>query len=202
MKKFIFILFFLIILIFSSFSLQKSGNYSYFNLGASLAAGGRYDPVRMCVITPAGVPGGPAFEILAFACEYRFNWFIGIGGYLPIGRPIIFGTAFRMLQFIPEGVVSFHFPINNFFEILINGGFGGSFHYGPSFRSDFIYRGPSFFAAGPRFSCLVAAHFTVKNNFIFIIGLKPYFEYLISNVIHGPIVGGEIDFQFRYAFKQ
>lgn len=176
-------------------------DYTYFNLGPSLALGARYDPVRMCVASPASFPGGFAGEFLGLTFEYRFNKAVGIGGYLPIARPILFGAAFNMLQFLPEAVITFHIPIKKPIEFVFQQGIGASLHYGPDYHSDQNNKGPSFFAAGPRVSLLFGPHITIKKNYIIIIGLKPYFEYLFSDRIHGPVGGCELDIQFRYAFR-
>lgn len=200
MKKLILSFLLILFLSFFLFSIETD-QYTNFNLGFSVAAGGRYDQVRMCVASPPGAYGGPAFEFAGFVFEYRFNEIFGLGGYIPIGRPILFGAAFQMLQFIPEFIVTFHIPIKKRIEIIIHGALGASFHYGPYITSGLVYKEPSFFAGGPRISLLVGPQFTVKEKYIFIVGLKPYFEYLFSENIQGIIVGGEIDFQFRYSFK-
>jgi len=198
MKKII--IFFIISLSISM--LLNADDYENFNFGLSIAGGGRYDPVRMCIASPAGFPGGPAFEFLGLVCEYRFNKIIGVGAYIPVGRPILFAAAFHMLQFLPEFfVLSIHIPVYKIFEFVFNIAHGISLHYGPDYRSDINNRGPSFFAAGPRFSILFGAHITIKNRFILIIGAKPYFEYLVSRYIQGPVAGGELDIQFRFSFK-
>lgn len=52
----------------------------------SVAMGGRYDLVRMCVASPKDAEGGPEFEFLALVFDYKLNWFLGIGAYIPIGH--------------------------------------------------------------------------------------------------------------------
>ena len=204
MKKRLFLIIIIIVLSFNVYSQEekkeKTVSAHSFTLGFSFAAGGRYDPVRMCVASPKDAEGGPAFEFLALVFEYKINWFLGIGAYIPIGRPILFGAAFKMLQFLPESILSLHIPIIPIMDLLINFGFGTSFHYGPDIHSTLTERGASFFAAGPRISVLVGPEFTLKEKFILIVGAKPYLEYLISENINGAVVGGEIDFQFRYKF--
>ncbi len=171
------------------------------SFGISAAFGGRYDPVRMCAGSPAGVPGGPAGEFFAFIFEYRFGEKFGIGLYLPIARPILFAAAFQMLQFLPEISFTYHLPLPNTNRIELVGilGTGVSLHYGPDYRSDLENRGENFFASGPRVSLLIGPAFMVGKRGMIIVGIKPYFEYLkaVDGGTEGPVIGGEADVQFR-----
>ena len=200
MKKTVIIV---LIVIAGLFSIQSAFADS-FSLGVSLAAGGRYDNVRMCVASDAGVPGGPAMEPAALVFEYSFNENFGMGAYIPVGRPILFGTAFRMLQFLPELVFNFHIPINDTVSLAFHPAVGASLHYGPDYLSDQENRGEDFFAMGPRFSMLGGVTFLRDESHEFTLGLKPYFEYLMTENPAGRdgfVVGGELDFQYRYRFE-
>ncbi len=172
--------------------------------GISFAAGGRYDEVRMCVASPAGFKGGPAFEFAAFVLEGRINQYIGLGFYIPIARPVLFAAAFKMLQFIPEAVISFHVPVNEKIDFATDIGLGASLHYGPDYRSgnnpgDF--HGDSFFAAGPRASIFAGFIYYVNDTISFKAGVRPYFEYLIAEQINGKVIGAELDIQLRFVLK-
>lgn len=195
MKKCILIL---ILTLGTIFSVAAADDETSFSIGVSVAAGGRYDDVRMCVASPAGTPGGAAFEPLGLVMEYRFNERFGMGMYLPIARPIIFALNTQMLQFLPEIVFNIHVPIDDYKSFVISPAIGASLHYGPDYLSDKENRGVDFFAAGPRFSLLggIALHNTKNHEFIF--GLKPYTEFLFSEYRSGVVFGGEFDFQYRY----
>jgi hypothetical protein len=197
MKKTIFILILLLPALFSVYAADERS----FSLGLSMAAGGRYDNVRMCIASDAGVPGGIAMEPFGLVFEYRFNENFGMGGYLPIGRPILFAVVPEMLQFLPELVFNIHIPIDETMSLVFHPAIGASLHYGPDYNSDQENRGTEFFAAGPRISILsgIALHRNENNEFI--LGLKPYFEYLISDYRSGFVIGGEFDFQYRYKFS-
>lgn len=175
-----------------------------FQLGLSFAAGARYDEVRMCVASPVGYKGGPAFEFVGFAFEGKVNKFLGFGGYIPLGRPLLFGTAFRMLQFLPEAVVSLHIPINDSIDFLTDFGAGASFHYGPDYKSGLNSgdpRSPDFFAVGPRGSLFFGIAYLLQNNIALKVGVRPYVEYLFSDYLSGFVAGGELDIQVRFLIK-
>ena len=172
------------------------------NIGISAAFGGRYDPVRMCVGSPAGVPGGPAGEFLALLFEYRLGKTLGIGFYLPVARPILFAAAFQMLQFLPELSVIFHIPLpaSRRVELVTILGAGATLHYGPDYMSDMENRGEDFFASGPRISVLFGPLFHLTDHLHLIVGVKPYGEYLYSlDGTNGLVLGGELDVQLRYS---
>ena len=194
MKKVFFIIVLLSVIVFSA----AAEDGSSFSIGVSVAAGGRYDNVRMCIASPAGTPGGMALEPVGLVMEYRFNERFGMGMYLPIARPIIFAVNTQMLQFLPELVFNIHIPVDEFKTIVIHPAIGASLHYGPDYLSDKENRGIDFFAAGPRISILggIALHKNENHEFIF--GLKPYAEFLFSEYRSGFVAGGEIDFQYRY----
>ena len=193
--------FFVSIFIFPEESTNNYKNnctdYSYLSVGMSFTGGGRYDNVRMCVASMKDVPGGIAFEFLGFVLEYRVNKNFGIGLYLPIGRPLLFGAGFGMLQFLPEYNMIFHFPFHRIIDFIIIWGIGASLHYGPGYESDRVNKDPSFFAAGPR-SSLLAGIMIYFKFFSLTIGAKPYVEYLANGNRQGLVGGGEIDFQFKF----
>ncbi|HAK46146.1 MAG TPA: hypothetical protein DCO79_09560 [Spirochaeta sp.] len=196
MKKFAVI----ILLIFCCAFPVWAAEESSFSLGVSVAAGGRYDNVRMCIASGAGVPGGIAMEPAALVLEYRLNENFGIGAYLPIGRPVLFAVVPQMLQFLPELVFNIHVPIDETKSLVFHPAIGLSFHYGPDYEADSENRGTEFFALGPRISVLSGITLHSNENHEFVLGLKPYFEYLFSEYRNGFVVGGEFDFQYRYRF--
>lgn len=198
MKKLLFCFFFL------SSALLFTNEYKSLNIGVSFSAGGRYDEVRMCVASPAGFKGGPAFEFAGFVLEGRFNKYFGMGFYIPVARPLLFAAAFNMLQFLPEAVLSLHIPVNEKIDFALDGGFGVSLHYGPDYKSgnnpgDPL--NPAFFASGPRISILTGIVYYVNDNISFKTGVRPYFEYLFSDTLSGKVIGAELDIQIRFSFK-
>lgn len=174
-------------------------------IGGSIAIGGRYDEVRACVASPAGSLGGPAMEFTGFVLEYMFIPHFGVGVYIPLFRPILFGAAFSMLQFIPEVTIPVRFNLHPMVDLALTAGIGVSFHYGPDYTSGNPLLGeesnPSFFAVGPRISFMAGPSFHLKKNLNLIVGLKPYIEYLFSDELSGMVIGGEIDVQLRYHFN-
>ncbi len=189
----------LFLLFFSLLTISAQSNKSGFEIGFSFAAGGKYDAVRQCVATPRGVTGGPAFEFGGLVLDYRFdNWF-AFGGYIPLLRPILFGAAFQMLQFMPELIFSLYIPVYFKVDLFLIMGMGGSFHYGPGFDYKGNLVDKPFFAGGPRFSLSFGPRFYINDRFSISVGLKPYFEYLFNSRDGkaGIVGGGEIDFQCR-----
>ena len=174
-----------------------------FQLGLSFAAGARYDEVRMCVASPVGYKGVLHLNLLDLLLK-ESQQILGFGGYIPLGRPLLFGTAFRMLQFLPEAVVSLHIPINDSIDFLTDFGAGASFHYGPDYKSGLNSgdpRSPDFFAVGPRGSLFFGIAYLLQNNIALKVGVRPYVEYLFSDYLSGFVAGGELDIQVRFLIK-
>ena len=92
----------IIILIFLSLTVLTSfADEDKFAFGITVIAGGRYDNLRMCVASPAGIKGGIIADIFlnfTFLVKEDFN----IAVKIPVMRPILFAAAFKMLQFEPE----------------------------------------------------------------------------------------------------
>mgnify|MGYP006309171021 CR=1 FL=1 len=87
-----------VIIIMMLLSLQAYADSDKFAFGLTFIAGGRYDDLRMCVASPAGIKGGPIMDIFCnftFLVKEDFN----IAFKLSIMRPILFAAAFKMLQF-------------------------------------------------------------------------------------------------------
>lgn len=170
-----------------------------FNVGILVMIGGRYDNLRMCVATPAGVKGGPIADIMLTG-RYAISDLTGIGINLPVMRPILFGSAFHMLQFEPEVLVDFRIPTDNDEVVFVVApSLGASFHYGPDYTSDSKNRGPSFFAAGPIAGVHTGIGFKGDNgdmkNFV---GVKPFYAPLFSRDRGtGTVIGGTVEYS-RY----
>lgn len=144
MKKIIFIMVLVLALAASGYAQNNGG----FGIGIHVLGGGRYDNVRMCVGSPAGVPGGPIGEVYL---DLRFP--AGENGKLivnlPVMRPILFAVSFQMLQLEPQLTYEHTFGSGDGLRPVVAGGLGAVFHYGPDYNSDPQNRGPSFFSTGP-----------------------------------------------------
>lgn len=174
-------------------------------IGVKIKAGGRYDDVRMCVASKAGAKGGPAMDVTFYA-ELPVADKLSIGIDIPVFRPAMFGAAFKMLQFEPE--VSFLFKISqgDKRDLVIGPTVGGSFHYGPDYRSELSgdARGSSFFAAGPRVGAVAALDFKrPEKAFDFQLGINPYITPMFGGSkeesYKGIVIGGSLDGTFKFA---
>jgi hypothetical protein len=189
MKKIIIVL--LIVMSFYTF-----GDTDKFSFGITVIAGGRYDNLRMCVASPAGVKGGPIADIFlnfTFPVKEEFN----IAIKLPVMRPILFAAAFKMLQFEPEVDFIFKKPINDNLKFIGSAGVGISFHYGPDYTSDRDNRGESFFAIGPMITG--NAGFGFGSNKEQMLTLKAFYVPLFSKDYDvGTVIGGALDYTILF----
>jgi hypothetical protein len=167
-----------------------------FAFGLTVIAGGRYDNLRMCVASPAGIKGGPIADIFlnfTFIVEEDFN----IAIKLPVMRPILFAAAFKMLQFEPEVDFIFKKPINDNLKFIGSVGAGISFHYGPDYTSDKDNRGDSFFAVGPMLTG--NAGFGFGNRKEQMLTLKAFYIPLFSKDYDtGTVIGGALDYTILF----
>jgi len=122
-----------------------------FSAGTRFMAGGRYDNLRMCVATDAGVKGGPMADV-QLSLKYAVSREYAVSFNLPVMRPLLFWTAFDMLQFEPEFTFEYMVPMNGGYSFTTGPGLGVSLHHGPDYESDLDNRGEDFFAAGPYIS--------------------------------------------------
>jgi hypothetical protein len=116
-------------------------------------------------------------------------------------RPILFGAAFKMLQFEPEITADFTISSAQKKAVpVIAPSIGASFHYGPDYKSDSDNRGPSFFAAGPIAG--VHAGFGIKDKTGKLkkyAGIKPFFAILSSrNNGTGIVAGAALEYGMKF----
>jgi hypothetical protein len=173
MKKTIFVL--LAVLMLSGITSVTLWADDSFSVGAHFMAGGRYDNLRMCVGSPAGVKGGPMADI-QLALKYAVDNEYSVSFHLPVMRPVLFWTAFDMLQFEPEFTLEYRFPASGNMSFVTGPGLGVSLHYGPDYESDLDNRGDDFFAAGPYTSYMFGIMFESGN----ILGLRAIYVPLFS----------------------
>ncbi len=186
----------IIVLLLILLSLTAFADEDSFAFGITVIAGGRYDNLRMCVASPAGIKGGPIADVfLNFTFLVREDFNIAIK--LPVMRPILFAAAFRMLQFEPEVDFIFKRSINDRLEFIGSGGIGLSFHYGPDFESDKDNRGESFFAIGPMITGNIGFGFGDTRTQM--LTLKGFYIPLFSSKRDtGTVIGGAIDYTILF----
>ena len=84
---------------------------SKFSHGILFMAGGRYDNFRRCAATSAGTKGGPIADIM-IVTKYKIDANHALTFDLPLFRPILFGLAFKMLQFEPQFTYEYSKTLN------------------------------------------------------------------------------------------
>lgn len=167
------------------------------SLGIHMKAGARYDDVRMCVGSPAGIKGGPImdvyFDILIPAGEKGtliFN--------IPVMRPILFAAAFNMVQIEPQMTYEYHLGPKDETSIVLGGGLGLIFHYGPDYNSSSDDRGESFFAMGPLFSGFVGVQIPGRTG-KWMPGIRAFYSPLFSpDYETGTVIGGAAELHYRF----
>lgn len=165
-------------------------------VGIHAFGGARYDNVRMCVGSPAGVPGGPIGEVY-------FDVIIPAGpdGHvvinIPLFRPILFAAAFGMAQVEPLVMYEYSPQTPGAVQPVFAGGLGMVFHYGPDYTSDSASPGPSFFSVGPQIAGFAGIRFWKER---LTAGVKAFYAPLFS-AAHPPgtVFGGGLELQ--YAFR-
>lgn len=169
---------FLVISLFVAFAVEGASKK-----GVRISGGARHDELRMCAANKAGEPGGPFADIslVYYDKDFEFN--------LPVMRPILFGAAFKMLQFEPEVT----WTTNRSSSFFVGFGFGLVFHYGPDYEHDLDDRGKEFYAGGPRASLLLATQLFSNPFGIRIFGSPLYSEDYDPVTVYG--AGLEYTFQ-------
>lgn len=174
---------------------------SYFSFGVTLMLGGRYDDIRMCVATPDGVKGGPIADIM-LSTRYHLDDENAVGLLLPVFRPILFGAAFKMLQFEPQLFYERRVEVSGTTELAIQPSLGVSFHYGPDYETEkstpFEER-DNFFAAGPLVSTLIGLQFGNEKELTRMVGVRPFYVPLFAadrktGTVLGAVLEGHFDF--------
>lgn len=191
-----FLLAILVLLSFTSVAQEENK----FDFGVKIMFGGRYDNVRMCVASDAGVPGGMIADVMLLV-RYQLQDNLHLTFELPVMRPILFAAAFKMLQFEPQFTLEYSKELNNGDYVVAGLGVGTSFHYGPDYLSDRKNKKHSFFAIGPEFSTLVAYKFSNKEGTPRILGIRPFYIPLFSKepgYESGTVLGGVIEFGYYF----
>lgn len=168
-----------------------------FSVGVMAMGGGRYDDVRMCVASPAGVKGGPIGDImLAFRVKKNDKFTFVFN--LPVFRPILFAAAYNMLQFEPEAIFEIHKVINEKRDFFSGPGLGLSVNYGPDYNSNNDNPSESFFSGGPIISYQIGFLFKAKVQSSF--ALKAFYIPLFSSNSHdnGNVAGAALQYTLYF----
>jgi len=166
--------------------------------GILFMAGGRYDNYRMCVASPAGVKGGLMADIM-FITKHRLNDNHSLTFNLPMMRPVLFGLAFKMLQFEPELTLEYNKLINEKINLVTGPGIGISFHYGPDYKSDLSNLSESFFAMGPFLSWQTGIEFKKESVAKSVAGLKAFYVPLFAkDRPAGTVLGGALLYTYYF----
>lgn len=196
MKKTILVISILICLtqiIYGQNSSEKNNSY-----GVLFMTGGRYDNLRMCVASPAGAKGGPMADIM-FITKHKLTENRSLTFNLPIMRPVLFGLAFKMLQFEPEVILEHNKFVNEKIGLVYGPGMGVSFHYGPDYKSNLTNTGKSFFAIGPFLSWQTGFAFKKAGIVKSVAGLKAFYVPLFAkDRSPGTVLGGALLYTYYF----
>jgi hypothetical protein len=166
--------------------------------GILFMTGGRYDNLRMCAASPAGVKGGPIADIMLIT-KHKLNENHSLTFNLPFMRPILFGLAFKMLQFEPELTLECNKLINEKIDFVSGPGIGISFHYGPDYKSNLSDPSESFFAIGPFISWQTGIAFKKESGVKSIAGFKAFYVPLSAEDRSlGTVLGGALLYTFYF----
>lgn len=165
--------------------------------GFKIMGGGRYDDLRMCVGSPAGVKGGPVGDIKLFM-KFRMSLDWSMTVTIPVFRPILFGAAFKMLQYESDVAMEYKVKISDKAGFVTGPGIGLSYHYGPDYNSERSGDGrtDSFFALGPMVSYYNAFDFTWPKHYATRVGLQLFHVSLFradGNFDYGMVWGGALE---------
>ncbi len=164
------------------------------SFGIHAIAGGRYDDVRMCVGSPAGYKGGPIMDVY-LDVVLRTGPDTNLVFNLPVMRPVLFGAAFKMLQFEPQMTLEYSPPSSGF---VFGGGLGAVFHYGPDYRASLDDRGEEFSAFGPLVSASVGKRMEAKQGY-WQPGAKIFYSPLFSDGENlGTVLGAALELHYRF----
>jgi hypothetical protein len=152
----------------------------------------------MCVGSDAGVKGGPMADI-QLVVRYSLSPEYAVSFKLPVMRPILFGTAFKVLQFEPEFTLEFRSPIKDDLTLVTGPGLGVSLHYGPDYKSDLNNRGDDFFAIGPYISMMAGLSFGGMTESGKVLGLRVIYVPLFSKEYPtGTVLGGALEYTMYF----
>jgi hypothetical protein len=190
MKKTIVVIGVLLGFVLNSFGQEASE--SKFTHGILFMAGGRYDNFRRCAATSQGTKGGPIADVM-YVTKYKINENQSLAFNLPLFRPILFGIAFKMLQFEPEFTYEYSKQVSEKTLLITGPGLGISFHYGPDYKSKLRDLSNSFFAMGPFISWQAGFAFKKEGKIKSSTALKAFYVPLFAkDRSTGTVLGGAL----------
>jgi hypothetical protein len=151
------------------------------------------------VATGVGEKGGPIGDIMLDVRKHIDDK-NAVGFKLPVMRPILFGAAFKMLQFEPEFIFEHAVDLNGKYRFVTGPGLGLSLNYGPDYKTD--WKAPDrqdFFSCGPFLSCLFALGFRTGAGLGRMIGLRAFYVPLFAGT-HGTgtVLGAALEGHFDF----
>ncbi|HQI04156.1 MAG TPA: hypothetical protein PL195_02725 [bacterium] len=165
--------------------------------GFKIMGGGRYDDLRMCVGSPAGVKGGPVGDIKLFM-KFRMSLDWSMTVTIPVFRPILFGAGFKMLQYESDVAMEYKIKMSPKTDFVTGPGIGLSYHYGPDYNSESSgdKRTDSFFALGPMISYYAAFDFKAPKHYATRLGINLFHVSLfrVDEFQYGKVFGGALEF--------
>jgi hypothetical protein len=186
----------------------ESGPEQSTMFGLRLSAGGRFDNVRKCVASSPGTKGGPAADVSAIA-EVGLTDTLSLVFNLPVMRPILFATAFKMLQFEPDVTLILRRERTGTTDLVFGPSLGLSLHYGPDYTSENSGSGrkPSFFALGPMIGLYIGLDFRrPQGAYDLQLGVRPYVTPLFAvddpENHRGVVAGGMLEGQIRFGQRR
>jgi hypothetical protein len=171
-------------------SAAKSG----LDMGMLFMAGGRFDDMRLCVATGNGIQGGPVADIM-LTIRKNITENLQFGADIPFFRPVLFGAAFKMLQFEPQMILD-RTLLKSDKAFLLSPALGLSLHYGPDYKSDKKNRSDSFFAMGPLLGLRMGIQFSpFDQGFKNTIAIRPFYVGLFSkDYRNGNVAGATLEY--------
>ncbi len=168
------------------------------SFGILYMAGGRYDDVRMCVATDAGVKGGPMGDV-QLVTRWHLSSDMNIAFNLPVFRPILFISAFKMVQFEPMVDFEMISSIGGDSRIITGPGMGISIHHGPGYESDLKDPDPAFNAIGPTISWKMGFILNSDGGKLSTIGGRIFYTPLFAeDHSNGKVIGLAFEYQREF----
>jgi len=164
-------------------------------LGFKVMTGGRYDDLRMCVASPAGIKGGPVADIKLFM-KFRMSLDWSMTVTIPVFRPILFGAAFKVLQYESDVAMEYKMKVSPKVDFITGPGIGLSYHYGPDYKSGTgNARTEDFFALGPMVSYYAAFDFKWPKSYATRVGIQLFHISLfrVDEFQYGKVFGGALE---------
>jgi len=165
------------------------------SFGLLFMGGGRYDDLRMCVATDAGVKGGPMADV-QLVTRFHLSSNSNLAFNLPVMRPILFISAFDMVQFEPVLDYEMISSFGGGGRLISGPGLGVSVHHGPDYESDLDDPDNSFWAFGPILSWKLGYVLSSEGDSLSYIGGRiTYTPLFADDHSNGKVIAVAIEYQ-------